>query len=89
MPIAFGKRETFAWACEAYGRILELSRGPTHRRDLLAEFERCAMPTDDRVDADELEAILREAVAARNGWKRILHACLEPVRPRARDLRGG
>jgi hypothetical protein len=33
------------------------------------------MPSDDRVDADEYVDILREAVAARNGWKRILARC--------------
>jgi hypothetical protein len=30
------------------------------------------MPSDERVDANELVDILREAVDARNGWKRIL-----------------
>ena len=33
------------------------------------------MPSDERVDANEFVDILREAVGARNGWKRILQRC--------------
>jgi hypothetical protein len=43
------------------------------------------MPPDERVDAVEYVDILREAVAARNGWKRILQRCSPPrVARRAR-----
>jgi hypothetical protein len=36
------------------------------------------MPADDRLDVEEYLDILREAVAARNGWKRILARCSPP-----------
>jgi hypothetical protein len=81
LEIAFGKRETFAYACEAYSRILELGKGPAERRTLLAELERKAPPAD-QVDPAEYIDILREAVAARNGWKRILARCAPPRRAR-------
>ena len=78
LDIAFGKRETFAYACEALSRIHEL--GPTldARRRLLSEVEAGPMPSDKTVDASELIDILHEAVSARNGWKRILQRCGPP-----------
>lgn len=51
------------------------------------EIEHDGMPGDDRVDADEYIDILREAVGARNGWKRILNRCSEDLQPRARHPR--
>ena len=75
LDIEFRKRETFAYACEAYGRILEHGKHPTARRALLAELTTGPMPSDKRVDAGEYLDILSEAVAARNGWKRILARC--------------
>jgi len=75
LEIDFRMRETFAYACEAYGRILELGPRPTDRRRLLAEHLAGAMPRDDRVDEEEYCSIVTEAVGARNGWKRILGRC--------------
>jgi hypothetical protein len=75
LEIAFAKRETFAYACEVYSRILELGKSPAERRALLSELEREPVPGTQRVDPDEYVDILREAVAARNGWKRILARC--------------
>ena len=77
LQIEFTKRETFAYACEAYSRILVLSTGPADRQRLLSRLEEGPMP-EERVDADEYLDILREAVAARNGWKRILERCSSP-----------
>lgn len=74
LEIAFGKRETFAYACETYSRILELSKRPAERSALLAELEPQVPPTG-QVDPAEYVDILRDAVAARNGWKRILARC--------------
>jgi hypothetical protein len=74
LEIDYAKRETFAYACEAYSRILELSSGPADRRALLLELQR-ERPPVDRVDPGEYVDILREAVAARNGWRRILARC--------------
>lgn len=75
LEIDYSKRETFAHACEAYSRILELGRTSAMRRDLLLELEEEPMPSDERVDPGEYVAILQEAVAARNGWRRILAQC--------------
>ena len=84
LQIEFGKRETFAYACEAYSRILELSNSQATRRTLLSELEQASMPADERVDASEYVDILRESIAARNGWKRILERCA----PRRQTRRG-
>ena len=87
LEIDFAKRETFAYACEAYSRILELSDGPAERRALLSELEREPLPSADRVDGGEYVDVLREAVAGRNGWKRILARCAPPRRTRHPDHR--
>lgn len=75
LEIAFGKRETFAYACEAYSRLLELGESRSSRQALqdahVADFK----PPDERVERDEYFAILSAAVSARNGWKAILKAC--------------
>ena len=75
LEIAYQKRETFAYSCETYSRILELGKGTAARRDLLQEVEDGPMPPDDRVDPREYLDILRVAVEAGNGWKRILQRC--------------
>lgn len=80
LEIEFRKRETFAYVCEAYSRILELSRRSMERAYLVEELAAGSMPDDERVDASEYLDILREAARARNGWKRILGRCAE--RPR-------
>jgi hypothetical protein len=76
LEIDYGKRETFAYACEAYSRLLELGRDARHRQDLLAELAAAPLPSDERVDGVEYLGILAEAIKARNGWKRILARCL-------------
>jgi hypothetical protein len=75
LDIEYRKRETFAYACEAYSRILDLADGPSARRRLHAELAKQPPPTDEQVDAVEYTDILRDAVEARNGWKRILARC--------------
>ncbi len=76
LPIDFGRRETFAYACEAYSRIVENGKTPGERRALATQLkQRNAPPPDDRVDHDEYLAIITEAVNRRNGWKAILDAC--------------
>lgn len=78
LEIDYFKRETFAYACEAYSRILELGETRSVRSRLLSEHAEEQMPPDDRVEGAEYVDILREAVAARNGWKRILERCAPP-----------
>jgi hypothetical protein len=75
LNVAFAKRETFAYACEVYNRILEQSRSPAQRSALFAQYAGRPTMSDNRADHDELLDILKEAVAARNGWKRILWRC--------------
>lgn len=75
LNIDYAKRETFAYACESYSRILELGETRAIRSQLLSELTDGPMPSDDRVQATEYIDILKEAVAARNGWKRILNRC--------------
>ncbi len=75
LEIEFSKRETFAYAIEAYSRIIALSRSREERRALLAELKAVPKPNDDRVNHAEYLDILNEAVEARNGWKRILQRC--------------
>lgn len=80
LQIDFAKREEFAYACEAYHRIVERAASPADRRRLLAEYADSWVPATDRVDQKELVGILSEAVAVRNGWKRILSRCAPPKR---------
>jgi hypothetical protein len=82
LDLDFRMRETFAYACEAYGLILELGDRPADRRRLLAEHLDGPMPGDDRVDEEVYRSVVTEAVGARNGWKRILSRCAprSPVR---------
>ncbi len=80
LPITYEMRETFAYACEAYSRILEGTREPADRKRRLREYAANHAPTADTV-SDELADILAEAVAAKNGWKRILTRCSYLKRP--------
>ena len=77
LPIAFRKRETFAYAIEAYSRIRELAKNQTERRSLFAQLESQPPPPDDRVDPEEYLDILAEAIRQRNGWKGILKRCAQ------------
>ena len=71
LDIDFSKRETFAYACEAYSRIVELGDTRSGRSQLLAELVDQFDFADDRVQIDEYVDILRQATGARNGWKYI------------------
>jgi hypothetical protein len=88
LDIEFRKRETFAYACETYSRIRELGQSPADRRRLLARLENEGPMPPEAVDGDEYLEILGEAVAARNGWKKILSRCGPPRRQTANGRRG-
>ncbi|WP_235590070.1 hypothetical protein [Burkholderia cenocepacia] len=75
LNIDYSKRETFAYACEAYSRIISLAEGTRQRQAALALHAKASLPADDRVDHDEYLDILGEAVRARNGWQKILKRC--------------
>lgn len=72
LPIDYHKRETFAYGCEFYSRLLEHGKSRAERRALLASIE--SVP-DERVDIEELREVLEGAVRARNGWSVILENC--------------
>lgn len=80
LDIAYRKRETFAYSCEAYARLLQRGKSPTERRALAEEYGRTAQISEERADAAEVASIVREAAAARNDWKVILARC-GPRRP--------
>ena len=75
LDLAFRKRETFAYACEVYARIVERSRRLQDRVELADEFGLGFRAHDDRVDDSEVVEIVREASGRRNGWKVILKRC--------------
>ena len=75
LDINYPMRETFAYACEAYSRILERAANRLERQELAQEYQRTVNISDERVDASTLRDIVLEAATARNGWKRILSAC--------------
>jgi hypothetical protein len=75
LPIDYRKRETFAYSCEAFSRILERGKWPGDRQALLERLRKGPPPPDDRVEPEEYLDILAEAVSRRNGWKAILERC--------------
>jgi len=85
LDIECAKRETFAYACEAYGRILEQSSRPADRRELALAYASEVRTIDDRADAAELGILVTQACTARNGWKTILAHCAPPKASRSRN----
>ena len=83
LDIEFRKRETFAYACEGYGAIVERVNNRAGRLALAEQFAK-QVESYDREDFDpvELAAIVREACAVRNGWKVILARCAPEKRKR-------
>jgi hypothetical protein len=75
LDIEFRKRETFAYSCEAYARVLERARTRSRRGELALAIENEFPIGDDRVDVKEVAAIVGDAATARNGWKVILARC--------------
>ena len=79
LDIEYRKRETFAYACEAYARVLERAKRPTERLALAEEYATAVRISEERVSAGEVASIVRAAAAARNGWKVILAWCAPPT----------
>src|SRR6185295_7759090 len=69
LDIEFRKRETFAYSCEAYARIVERATSPAVRSALAAEYGSQVRISEERVDAAEVADILQAAASARNGWR--------------------
>jgi hypothetical protein len=82
LEIEYRQRETFAYSCEAYARVLERAQGPAERRALATDYGNTGGITDERVDPAEVASIVAEAACARNGWKVILKRCAPRPKPR-------
>lgn len=83
LHLEFRKRETFAYSCEAYGWIVEHAASRTERMAMAEEFAKHgSRVNDETVEPEELADIVREACAARNGWKVILGRCSLPKKLR-------
>jgi hypothetical protein len=87
LDIDYRKRETFAYACEAYARIVGRARDLASRAALAREYGRDGLISEVRVDPAEVADILREAGPRRNGWKVIVARCAPPTRSPARQGR--
>ncbi len=75
LDIAYLKRETFAYSCEAYACVLARGKSPAGRRALAVDYAERVRISDERVDEAEGAGIVRAAAAAPNGWKVILAHC--------------
>ena len=75
LDIGFHKWETFAYACEAYARILERAKTLSARAVLAGELNDDFGTGDERVARGEVAEVVRQAAARRNGWKVILGTC--------------
>lgn len=75
LDVAFHRREIFAYACEAYARILERARALSERTVLAGVLDDDFGTGDERIARGEVAEIVRQAAARRNGWKVILGAC--------------
>jgi hypothetical protein len=83
LDIEFRKRETFAYSCEAYARIIARAKSPAERRALAAEYGSERRLSEERVDPVEVASIVAEAANSRNGWKVILRRCAPSAKPRS------
>jgi hypothetical protein len=84
LEVDFRRRETFAYACEAYATIVERARKLRDRAACAREFSRDVRVGDEQVDPVELADIVREASDRRNGWKAILARCTPSRRRRSK-----
>lgn len=83
LDIEYRKRETFAYACEAYAGVFARGKRPAERLALAEEYGRGMRISENRVDAAEVASLVRAAAAAPNGWKVILAWCAPTRRPAA------
>jgi hypothetical protein len=76
LDIDYCKREAFAFSCEVYSCIISRGKKTSERIELFEQYKQeKSFPSKETVDIDEYLDILKEAVSARNGWKRILKRC--------------
>lgn len=85
LPIDFVKREPFAYACEAFGWIVERAKSRSERIRLGERFVVNGFgDSDASTDPEDVAEVVREACSARNGWKVILRRSAPERRPLAR-----
>jgi hypothetical protein len=87
LDIDYRRRETFAYACEAYARIVGRARGLAGRAALAREYGCDGCISEARVDPARVADILYEAALRRNGWKVILARCAPATLSAARARR--
>jgi hypothetical protein len=75
LNVNYHQRETFAYACEVYSRILQTGKTKVKRIQLAQEAVAEFKPPDEKVDLDKFHAALKAATDSRNGWKQILQVC--------------
>ena len=75
LDIEYRKRETFAYSCETWARILERGQNSAARMALAEEYARSVRISEERADPAEIADIVRAAAGSRNGWKVILGRC--------------
>lgn len=75
LEIDYRKRETFAYSCEAFSRVLERSSTRAERLAQAEEYAEDPAISHGAVDVDEVARVVCEAARARNGWKWILASC--------------
>ncbi len=83
LDIEYRKRETFAYSCEAYARIVARAKDAAERRALAAEYGAERRISVEYVDPAEVASIVADAASARNGWKVILARCARTTKPRS------
>ena len=83
LDIEFRQRETFAYSCEAYARIVARAHRLAERQALAVEYGAERRISEARVDPAEVANIVVEAARARNGWKAILARCAPTRKPRS------
>lgn len=80
LDVEFRKREIFAYSCEAHSRIVERAATAAERRALAEEYGAELRIAKGCAEWGEVAEIVREAAAARNGWKVILRRCAPVTR---------
>ncbi len=81
LDIEFVQRETFAYACEAYARIVARAKNPMERRALAADYSSKPRISEECVDPANVASTVSDAASARNGWKVIQARCAPTGKP--------
>ena len=81
LDIEFSERETFAYSCEAYSRVINGSADRRERQRRAEAFAESARLPAHAVDEQTVIDIVRAAAASRSGRRHILARCA-PARPR-------